>query len=168
VLKVSLINMPFATLQFPSIALTQLKSVTDSRFGEQVRTRILYLNHDFSNYFGLEIYQALNSVQASNAGLGDWMYRQLAFPDQADNADAYMRRYYPQRTPAMEMRRKLLLTKRVGLDRFMESLVSKYRLGGEDVVGFTTMFAQNTASFAMARMIKKANPAVTTVIGGAN
>jgi ribosomal peptide maturation radical SAM protein 1 len=30
------------------------------------------------------------------------------------------------------------------------------------------MFSQNTASFAMARLIKKQNPAVTTVIGGAN
>jgi ribosomal peptide maturation radical SAM protein 1 len=168
VLKISLINMPFATLQFPSIALTQLKSVAESRFGDQVRVRILYLNHDFALYLGLETYQALNSIQASNAGLGDWMYRSLAFPEQPDNIDAYFQRYYPQRNPAMEMRRRMLTTKRAGLERFMESLLSKHQLGGEDIVGFTTMFAQNTASFAMARLIKKRNPAVTTIIGGAN
>jgi len=168
VLKISLINMPFATLQFPSIALTQLKSVAESRFGDQVRVRILYLNHDFALYLGLETYQVLNSIQASNAGLGDWMYRSLAFPEQPDNIDAYFQRYYPQRNPAMEMRRRMLTTKRAGLERFMESLLSKHQLGGEDIVGFTTMFAQNTASFAMARLIKKRNPAVTTIIGGAN
>ncbi len=167
-LKISLINMPFATLQFPSIALTQLKSVAESRFGDQVRVRILYLNHDFALYLGVETYQVLNSVQASNAGLGDWMYRSLAFPEQADNLDAYFQRYYPQRNPAMEMRRKMLTTKRAGLERLMDSLISKHQLGGEDIVGFTTMFAQNTASFAMARLVKKRNPAVTTIIGGAN
>jgi ribosomal peptide maturation radical SAM protein 1 len=168
VLKISLINMPFATLQFPSIALTQLKSVAESRFGDQVRVRILYLNHDFALYLGLETYQVLNSIQASNAGLGDWMYRSLAFPEQPDNIDAYFQRYYPQRNPAMEMRRKMLVTKRAGLERFMDGLISKHQLGGEDIVGFTTMFAQNTASFAMARLVKKRNPAVTTIIGGAN
>lgn len=167
-LKISLINMPFASLQFPSIALTQLKSVAESRFGDRVRVRILYLNHDFAQYLGVETYQVMNSIQASNAGLGDWMFRSLAFPGQPDNADAYFKRYYPQRTPAMEMRRRMLRDKRAGLDRFLQSLVAKHQLGGEDIVGFTTMFAQNAASFALARLVKKQNPAVTTIIGGAN
>ena len=167
-LKISLINMPFATLQFPSIALTQLKSVAESHFGDQVRIKILYLNHDFAHYLGIETYQVMNSIQASNAGLGDWMYRSIAFPELPDNADAYLQRYYPQRDPGMEMRRRMILTRRAGLERFMESLVAKHQLAGEDIVGFTTMFAQNTASFAMARLIKKHNPAVTTIIGGAN
>lgn len=167
-LKVSLINMPFATLEFPSIALTQLKSVAESRLGARVRVRILYLNHDFAHFLGVETYQMLNSVQASNAGLGDWMFRSLAFPEQPDNADAYFQRYYPQRNAEGEARRQMLLAKRAGLARFLESLVGKYQLGGEDVVGFTTMFAQNAASFAMARLVKKRNPAVATILGGAN
>jgi ribosomal peptide maturation radical SAM protein 1 len=168
VLKISLINMPFASLQFPSIALTQLKAVTESRLGEKVRIRILYLNQEFVRYFGVETYQVINGIQATTTGLGDWMFRSQAFPELPDNTDTYFQRYLPQRTPAMEMRRKMLREKRAGLDRFMESLVGKYRLAGEDIVGFTTMFSQNTASFAMARLIKKQNPAVTTVIGGAN
>jgi len=167
-LKVSLVNMPFATLQFPSIALTQLKSVAESSLGDQVRVRILYLNHDFAHYLGVDTYEVMNSLQASNAGLGDWLYRSLAFPELADNADTYLQRYYPQRDAMMEARRRTILTKRAGLERFMESLIARHRLAAEDVVGFTTMFAQNTASFAMARLVKKHNPAVTTVIGGAN
>ncbi|HBL25713.1 MAG TPA: RiPP maturation radical SAM protein 1, partial [Acidobacteria bacterium] len=90
-----MVNMPFATLQFPSIALTQLKSVAESRFGDRVRVRILYLNHEFAHYLGVETYQVMNSVQASNAGLGDWLFRSVAFPEQPDNADAYFKRYYP-------------------------------------------------------------------------
>lgn len=167
-LKISLINMPFAALQFPSIALTQLRAVTESRFGERVRVKVHYLNHEFAHYFGVETYQVINGIQATTTGLGDWMFRSQAFPELPDNTDAYFQRYLPQRTPAMEMRRRMLREKRAGLNRFMEGLVGKYRLAGEDIVGFTTMFSQNTASFAMARLIKKQNPAVTTVIGGAN
>jgi ribosomal peptide maturation radical SAM protein 1 len=167
-IKISLINMPFATLRFPSIALTQLKSVAESRFGERVRVRILYLNHDFANYLGLETYEVLNSLQASNAGLGDWLYRSLAFPELADNAEAYLRRYFPQRDPRVEAKLRLIVAKRSGLERFLQRLILKHQLDAEDVVGFTSMFAQNTASFAMARLIKAGNPAITTVIGGAN
>ena len=168
VLKVSLINMPFAALQFPSIALTQLKAVAESRFGDRVRVRILYLNHEFAQYLGVELYQVMNTVQASTSGLGDWLFHSLAFPNQQDNTEAYFKRYYPQRSPAMEMRRRMLRDKQQGLARFLEGVISKHRLASEDVVGFTTMFAQNAASFAMARLIKKHNPAVTTISGGAN
>jgi ribosomal peptide maturation radical SAM protein 1 len=167
-LKVSLINMPFATLRLPSIALTQLKSVAESRFGERVRVRILYLNQDFANYLGLEIYELLNSLQASNAGLGDWLYRSIAFPEQADNAEAYLRRHFPHRDPGVEAKLRLVVAKRAGIERFLQRLLAKHQLDAEDVVGFTSMFAQNTASFAMARLIKERNPAVATVIGGAN
>src|ERR1700709_689061 len=136
-LKISLVNMPFATLRFPSIALTQLKSVAESRFGERVRVRILYLNHDFANYLGPEVYEVLNSLQASNAGLGDWLYRTIAFPEQADNTEAYMRRYFPHRDAGVEAKLRLIVAKRPGLERFLQRLILKHALDGEDVVGFT-------------------------------
>ncbi len=167
-LRVSLINMPFAAPHFPSIALTQLKAVAEARLGDQVRIRILYLNQDFAQFLGLELYQATNGLQANNAGLGDWMFRRLAFPELPDNTDDYYKRYFPQRTPALEMRRRIFLEKRDGIERFFEGVISKYRLETEDVVGFTTMFAQSTASFALARLIKQKNPQVTTILGGAN
>lgn len=167
-LNISLINMPFAALQFSSIGLTQLREVTQSRFGERVRVQVLYLNQEFARYFGIETYKGINNIQATTTGLGDWMFRSLAFPELPDNTDAYFKRYLPQRTPSMEMRRRMLREKRAGLERLLVSLIGKHRLGGEDIVGFTTMFSQNTASFAMARLIKKQNPKVVTVIGGAN
>jgi ribosomal peptide maturation radical SAM protein 1 len=167
-LKISLINMPFATLRFPSIALTQLKSVAESRLGERVRVRVLYLNHDLANYLGLDLYEALNSLQASNAGLGDWLFRLIAFPELEDNVEAYLQRHFPHRDAVVDGKLRLVVAKRAGIERFLQRLIAKYRLDAEDVVGFTSMFAQNTASFAMARLIKAGNPAVTTVIGGAN
>jgi ribosomal peptide maturation radical SAM protein 1 len=47
-------------------------------------------------------------------------------------------------------------------------VVKKHQLDDENLVGFTSMFAQNVACFAMARTLKEMNPEVVTVMGGAN
>jgi hypothetical protein len=67
--RIALINMPFANLSLPSIALTQLKSLVESHFKEQVSVNLLYLNHDFANYLGLDLYHlVVNSTESQNSG----------------------------------------------------------------------------------------------------
>src|ERR1044072_8770934 len=100
--RIILINMPFANLSLPSIALTQLKAVVESQFNEQVSVKLLYLNHDFANYLGLDLYDLIvNSKESQNSGLGDWFFRQTAFPDLPDNANVYLSRYFPLHTEQM-------------------------------------------------------------------
>lgn len=166
--KIHLINMPFANLNMPSIALTQLKSVVDRQFAGRVEVEIHYLNQEFGHFLGLELYSTLASAQASNAGVGDWLFRRIAFPDEADNAGEYLQRYFPRRDAALEERSRAILGKRDALERFLLRLIAKKRLAEADLVGFTSMFSQNVASFALARLVKAKNPAVTTVLGGAN
>lgn len=167
--KISLINMPFSNLRLPSIALTQLRSVVEREFGEQVRVRVLYLNQEFANYLGLELYEGITgALEANNSGLGDWIFRQVAFPDQPDNTEAYFQRYFSATDPAVQARKQAVLAKRAGLERFFQRVIAKHQLDGEDLVGLTSMFAQNTACFAMARMIKARSARTVTVMGGAN
>lgn len=167
--KISLVNMPFANLSLPSIALAQLRSVTEQRFGQRVRVRILYLNQEFAHYLGLELYEYVTgALQASNSGLGDWIFRQVAFPELEDNTAYYFQRFFPHLDAAGEAVKGAMLAKRAGLRRYMERLIAKHRLDCEDLVGFTSMFAQNVACFAMARLIKERNEKVLTVVGGAN
>ena len=167
--RIALINMPFANLSLPSIALTQLKAVVESRFQEQVSVNLLYLNHDFANYLGLDLYDLIvTSPESQNSGLGDWFFRQAAFPGLPDNASVYLSRYFPLTTPQMNQLKALVLEKRRGLNSFLESLIRKYSLAQNDVVGFTSMFMQNVASFSLARKIKDKNKNITTIIGGAN
>lgn len=167
--KISLINMPFANLSLPSIALTQLKSMAEQRFGGDVRVRILYLNQSFANYLGTDVYSYITgALQANNSGLGDWLFRQIAFPDQPDNTAYYFQRYFPRMDDSTSVVKGAILAKRAGLKRYFERLVAQHQLDREDLVGFSSMFAQNVASMAMARVIKDRNPAVVTVMGGAN
>jgi len=161
--------MPFANLDLPSLALTQLKSVVDRQFEDQVSVDIHYLNHEFARYLGIEMSQLLvKSEAAHNAGVGDWFFRQAAFPELPENSEAYYRRFFPVKSQQVEMLKKIVQEKRRGLNDFMDGIISQYRLHEVDVVGFTSMFTQNVASFAMARKIKERNPRVITLIGGAN
>jgi ribosomal peptide maturation radical SAM protein 1 len=167
--KISLINMPFADLWFPSIALTQLKYIIEERFGEEVRVRVLYLNQDIAQYFGVRLYCHIsNSLESNMAALGDWLFRNYAFPDAPDNVEAYFQRCFPNEDSEAITRRQAILRKRKGLGTFLDRMIAKYSLAEEDLVGFTSMFCQSVASFAMARRIKDRKPDVVTVIGGAN
>jgi len=169
VYKISIINMPFATVSLPSIALTQLKSVVEEKLGDQVRVRILYFNHDFAHFVGAELYGMMtNSMEANNSGLGDWFFRQAAFPETQDNTQQYFKRYFPHVDEEIQVRKGQVLAKRAALKRFMNRLIMKYRLDGEDMIGLTSMFAQNVACFAMAKAMKDRKPGIVTVMGGAN
>lgn len=168
-LKTSLINMPFASLSLPSIGLMQLKEVSERRLGERVLLDIHYINQDFGRYIGREAYQfAANAGDAHVAGLGDWFFRQAVFPEQPDNSDAYFQRYFPLQTEQVRAYRYLVKQKREGLDAFLEELIEKYCLDQEDIVGFTSMFTQSMASFALATKLKGRNPDLIVIMGGAN
>jgi ribosomal peptide maturation radical SAM protein 1 len=166
--KVALINMPFGALHLPSIALTQLQVVLADNLPGEAQADIHYLNHDFVEYFGLERYKRISdSVMVTATGLGDWLFRELAFPGQQDNTQDYQARYARQLTSGgAEFQDYLAL--RQGLDAYLDRLIERYQLDRYALVGFTSMFAQNAASIALARKLKQHNPDIVTVIGGAN
>lgn len=167
--KIILVNMPFASVARPSIGLTQIKAVTDEKFSGRVSTEILYLNHDFAHYIGVPFYSRIADTMDHHAtGLGDWLFRQAAFPELPDNTEEYFRRCYPQRTERTQMLRKTVQEKRAGLDEFINNLIDRYKLDEADLVGFSSTFAQNVACFALARKLKERRPRLTTVLGGAN
>ncbi|HKS30083.1 MAG TPA: RiPP maturation radical SAM C-methyltransferase [Pyrinomonadaceae bacterium] len=169
-LSVSLINMPFAPLEYPVLGLTQLKTMMESKFqGRVAATEALYLNLDFAQFMGIDFYQFMCRSEGSTvSGYGDWFFRQSAFPEEPDNSDIYFRRYFPVLSDEVKKIKSQMLEKRDELDAYLEELIEKYRLDEADIVGFTSMFAQNAACFAMARKLKEKNPGVLVVMGGSN
>jgi ribosomal peptide maturation radical SAM protein 1 len=166
--RITLINMPFASAHRPSLALTQLKAVVEQRFRDQVSVEVIYLNQEFAHYMGIELYQEIAEGNHYSFGLGDWFFRQVAFPELPDNIREYFLRYYPQQNEQTQSLKQTIQEKRLRLDHYLDELFTKYRLEQADIVGFTSMFSQNAACFALARKIKERNPATITVIGGAN
>jgi len=166
--RVLLVNMPFAAPAIPSLALTQLQAVAERRLAGRVRIETLYLNHDFARYLGdLEAYRHVLSNHGFMTGIGDWFFRQAAFPSAPDNTAEYFARYYAGADAAAQRAWQGLLARRPGVEAFLEALIAQYGLAEADVVGLTALFAQTTASFAMARRLKARRPGILTLIGGA-
>jgi ribosomal peptide maturation radical SAM protein 1 len=167
--KIVLVNMPFASASRPSLGLTQLQSVLRRTFPEQVWVEIAYLNLDFAHHFGPEYYDSLaSSMEHHASGLGDWFFRQAAFPSAPDNTDVYFQRFYPHQNETNQQLKQLVRNKRAELPGIFAALIDKYGLDTANLVGFTSTFTQNVASFALARAVKEKNPSVITVVGGAN
>lgn len=166
--RIALVNMPLGNLALPSIALTQLSAVTRARFGDEVQVEVHYLSHDFAHYLTRPAYQELVSFAHHPTGLGEWFFRQAAFPELPDNSEEYFRRYYPQHDARNRLIADFVREKRRGLVDHFHALIDRYALHTADIVGFTSMFSQNVATFAMARLVKERNPRGTIVIGGAN
>jgi ribosomal peptide maturation radical SAM protein 1 len=139
--------------------------------GDRVSVEIAYPNHDFAAHLGAEfgmhagvgLYDVLFDVAT---GLGDWLFRQAAYPNEPDNSQSYFRRYYPgsSRAPFVEK----LMRVRASIDGYLEDVIARYRLDEANIVGFSSMFQQGMASFALARKLKERNPRVTVVMGGPN
>jgi ribosomal peptide maturation radical SAM protein 1 len=167
--EIVLINMPFADIHLPSLALTQLKYVVEQAYPGRARARILYLNHEFTTYLGAQLCQDIGlRMNHHTSGFGDWLFRQAAFPDVDDNAEDYFLRYYPRNDPQTRNFREFVREKRAGIREYFDHLIGKHGIADAQLVGFTSMFSQNVASFALASRVKHARQDVTVVLGGAN
>lgn len=166
-IKINLVNMPFADWDRPSFALSQLSALVRRELGDQVEVSVHSLNLDIARYFGAETYEEISGqLQHLLTGLGEWMFRGLAFPSVSDNQEDYFGRYYTG--PRWSGFRSHLKDLRAGLPELLDRLCDRYALAESDIVGFTSMFAQTNASIAMARLVKGRNPSAAAVLGGAN
>ncbi len=165
---VALVNVPFAGVERPAISLAQLRTVVQ-RQNPQVVPQVFYLNLDFAKHLGLDNYQLIaNQMEALVSGLGEWFFRPAAFPDQRDNSELYLQRYLRPFGAQQETLLKMFRDVRPTVTKFLDATIDRYELDQYRIVGATSTFQQNVASFALARRIKQRNPGVVTVMGGAN
>jgi ribosomal peptide maturation radical SAM protein 1 len=169
VYRISLVNLPFAPIHIPSLALLQLQAVTERACGSDVRIRIIDATHDTADFLGIELYtQIAGNLDANMAGLGDWFFRECAFPQSPHNEQAYFMRFF--RTPGtfVAVHRDQIRRKRHDAGQLLGEIIDRYQLDEDDLVGFTSMFCQTVAACAMARELKRRAPRIITVMGGAN
>src|SRR5580704_4899295 len=168
--NIALINMPFARVQSPSLGLAQLKAVVDQRHRGSAKTEVLHLNHDFMHFLGTDLYDfiAFGKEAALYTGLGEWVFRRSAFPEASDNIEKYFARYRHHFASLGQDSFGSLRDLTIAIGGFLDSLIEKYDLAHRNLVGFTSMFAQNTPSIAMARRLKDRRDNIIVAMGGAN
>ena len=167
-LRIALINMPIASLTFPSLGLTQLRSVLLRDFPDQLEIATYYLNHDFATLLDPRVAEWLaKRLPSRDSLLGDWLFRQAAFPDAADNREQFLAEYGQMLGGGtVGPRLKRLIDDRPCYEQFLDQMIDRYQLDRYDLVGFTLLAMQTTASLAMARKLKQRNPRVITLLGG--
>ena len=168
-LRIAFINMPIASLRFPSLGLTQLRSALLRRFSDQLEISIRYLNHDFATLLDPRVTEWLaNRSQPRDTLLGDWLFRQAAFPDAPDNREQFLAEYGRLLSGGRDHQGlERLIDDRPQYERFLDQMIDRYQLDRCDVVGFTLLGTQTTASLGMARKLKQRNPRIITLLGGA-
>jgi len=168
---VALVYMPWGGIERGSIALGILKQCA-SRMG--VRADVHYLNIKFAEMLGLEFYQ---NVSNGEPLLPEWFFSYALFGPQGlglirNSWDDLMRsRFSPMIKKSMEKAGWNSSTCQGVTDlipAFIEDCIASTDWSRYSLVGFSTTFAQTTASLLLSKRIKECNPAGRIAFGGAN
>ena len=164
-LRTVLVSMPFQDARRPSIQLGLLKSIGTAA-GFPVAT--LHANLDFAALIGYQLYTALCDHRGRM--IGEWLFSTAAFGHAAPDQSAELLvdfaadlAYLGQRDVA-----RLLEIRDHQVPALLDTLLDTDLWSQVQVVGFSSTFQQNTASFALARRLKNRFPRLVTLFGGAN
>jgi ribosomal peptide maturation radical SAM protein 1 len=162
---VALVTAPFGPIEQPSIQLGLLKAIL-GRHG--IPATLYYLNLPFARLIGYPAYHLLTDVHRML--LGEWIFSQAAFGSRRDDKDFFGE--YPEITKLLKdlrwTRSSLLELKRKIAPQYVRACARIVPWDRHSIVGFSSTFQQNTASFALGRVIKERFPQIQIAMGGAN
>lgn len=167
-MDVSLISMPFAEVQRPSIALGLLKA---SLAGTPIQSAVHYANLHFAEMIGLRLYQALVASPADHL-LGEWCFADVLFPDVPLDDAAYLDLVLAVRSRAfslqLDKRKAAVRSVRAHAKIFLDHVVTSVLAQQPRIVGCSSIFQQHAASLALLKRIREQSPNTVTLMGGAN
>jgi ribosomal peptide maturation radical SAM protein 1 len=167
-MDVSLVSMPFAEVQRPSIALGLLNA---SLVGTPIRSDVIYGNLRFAEIIGLRLYQSIVASPADHL-LGEWCFADVLFPDFHRDDEAYLDLVLAVRSPGLSLqldkRKAAVRTVRVQAKDFLNHMVTSILAQRPRIVGCSSMFQQHAASLALLKRIREECPDTVTLMGGAN
>ncbi|WP_199740376.1 RiPP maturation radical SAM C-methyltransferase [Saccharopolyspora rhizosphaerae] len=164
----TLVSMPWASVSYPSLACGILKAAAER--GGKHRVTVVDANLDFFDWMHRELGTGLReydffSLDSYFQGCGDWVFTSALHDDEEWRVEEFRAALRGEVDDEV-----LRLCER--LHELVPNWISEYaeELAGTagDVVGLTTTFQQNSASLALARGLKRLDPSVRTVLGGAN
>jgi ribosomal peptide maturation radical SAM protein 1 len=167
------VQMPFAGLERPSLALGLFTAALRQA---GISTESVYGNIGFAEKVGLPVYFVV-AVSAPTALLGEWLFAEAAFGEDAARLGALSDPGLPTDTTFVDavVRYRnldglgsLLAATRAQAAEYVEELADQIVATRPRIVACTSMFDQHCASLALLRAVKRRDPRVFTVLGGAN
>lgn len=166
VTDVVLVNMPFGTLNAPSIGMSLVAAALRQR-SFTVSER--YFTITYGERIGATLYDAI-ALSRPELLIGEWVFARCAFGERP--ATTYYRDVLdgggPQSGHAPAFGRDLLMELQEDAAAFVDACAERVLAEDPRIVGFTSVFQQNVAALALASRLKARNPKLLTMFGGAN
>ncbi|MDY0168037.1 MAG: RiPP maturation radical SAM C-methyltransferase [Thermoguttaceae bacterium] len=161
---VLLVQMPFANLRWPSLALGLLKAAL-RRHG--IGCDVAYLNFDFAETVGLDTYQWLADQFAFVLG-GERLFAKHLFPGAIGGDDAYYREVLRSADRDFnDSDRREFESVAAHVGPFLDRCMNQFTWEQYGVIGFTTTLQQTLPSLCLARRIRQRAPHAKLAFGGA-
>lgn len=163
-IDVLLCSPPVMSVVRPSIGLGLLHAAVAAR-GRTVET--LHLNLAFADEIGLDLNEQLADHTPAHLLIGDWIFAGAA----GGGGDALQVERHRSEMDALLQRRGI-----IGVPRLRDEVAAPFVAAATErilerrprLVGFTTMFQQTMAALAIAARLKREDPGIAIVFGGAN
>lgn len=160
-----LVQMPYAAIEHPSLALGLLQSEMQRR---GLPCRSIYPNLDWRRQLGSNAYHAICATLAEDL-VGEWTFSEAAFGAIPEHEEAFLRRVCSRATLARRSEpQEILRNARAQAGAFLDELVERILAMKPRVVGCSSTFQQHCSSLALLRRLKARDPNLVTVMGGAN
>ncbi|PKK91087.1 MAG: hypothetical protein CVV64_04775 [Candidatus Wallbacteria bacterium HGW-Wallbacteria-1] len=169
-MMIKLINMPFASVLKPSLGLGQIQAQLKA---DEIDVETLNFNVEFGRLIGFANYEFINLIRRYETQIGEWLFADAAWGegfienpdevlDQVCSESLQLHRIADPKSWFMDIRERIV-------PQFMEYCIETlFQDGIPEIIGFSSLYFQNIASFALARRVREIAPQVKIVFGGPN
>ncbi len=158
--RVLLVNMPFAAVEFPSLALGLLKG---SLKRKGIPCDAAYLNIPFAEMIGMEDYNYI--VMGPGFFAGERVFAHTLYGNMLPDDNQY---YNYKGNVANPTTRQRIQRIESNIPRFLDYCMQNIPWDQYDIIGFSSLFEQNLASLSLAYLVKQRWPNKIIVFGGPN
>jgi ribosomal peptide maturation radical SAM protein 1 len=167
-MHVLFVNMPFASIR-PAIGVSLLKAHLQ-RMG--VPSTVMNFNLRYAERHGRTFFHDVAFQSPPEALIGEWIFSGCLSPGLAerkpDFLDMLATRFNAWLAQCNTFSLAELQQARDDAPAFVDECLDAVDWASYDLVGFTTSFAQNVPSLALARRVKERFPHIQVAFGGAN
>ncbi|MEM7506487.1 MAG: RiPP maturation radical SAM C-methyltransferase [Pseudomonadota bacterium] len=155
--------MPFVALERPSVALGTL---TASLRAHGISAKTVYANLRYAEHIGLTAYTSVDNSDITSQ-IGEWIFSQSAFRTEGVTPEELLLRLSGgTEGPAGSVHGLRQARQLAG--QLVEQTAAEIVAMNPRIVGCSSVFQQQCGSLALLRRVKELNPAIVTMIGGAN
>lgn len=168
--KLIFVVMPWHSVHYPSLAAGILTNLLNDRPRADYETETVYANISWAEFLAAKTDGRLGA-QSFNLlgedlffkGTGEWIFSSALYQCKEWRVEEY-RSFFGDDLHNFD----IALTAHRLAYAFVDQLADEIIASGATMIGFTSVFQQNTACLALARLLKERAPEIVTLMGGAN